>query len=562
MTIQMRVKNRLRRTAGAPRLAALLAAGALMAPIGPIGPIGLLAPITIAFAQDSGMPITVETTVGPEVGRAELRVEGDQIHLTLEEAVELALSRNLNLRTQRYSRQQASLGIQEATGIYDFNLLADLFTSKVENPAASNLDGADVQIQERSSLTVGGSQLVPTGGVFGVSIPNGRFETNSSFSLLNPSFDSGLDLSFTQPLMRGLGRAATEYGIEVARVSSDISQQQFVFEVISTIQNVENSYWNLVAARYALVVAEDSLKLADELHSNNKVRVDVGTLAPLELVQSEAQIATRQEAIIRARGVVGDAEDLLFFYLNVDQGEAWSKTIVPDTEAIIDHPQVDLAEAIRTALATRPEIITQQLRIQSATLDQTFLAQDAKPRLDLRATYGVSGLGGDVVIRNPDGSVASTIPGGWDDAFEQVTGADFPGWSVGLELGIPIQNRSARARKVIADLAVEAGKDSAKQLELRVTTEVRAAVRGLETSREQLESAKVSTRLGEKNLDAERKKYDNGLSTSYQILQVQDDLTAARYRQVAAVTGYRKSLVEYNRATGSLLASSNVTIAD
>jgi outer membrane protein len=550
MTIQMRVKNRLRRCTGLPWVLGLIAAGVATLPAAPL------------LAQDSGMPITVETTIGPEVGMAELRVEGDEIHLTLEEAVELALSRNLNLRTQRYFRQQASLGIQQASGIYDFNLLADLFTSNVENPAASNLDGADIQIQKRSSVTVGGSQLLPTGGVFGVSIPNGRFETNSSFSLLNPSFDSGLDLSFTQPLMRGLGRSATDYGIEVARVSSDISQQQFVFEVISTIQNVENSYWNLVAARYALVVAEDSLKLAEELHSNNRVRVDVGTLAPLELVQSEAQIATRQEAIIRARGVVGDAEDLLFFYLNVDQGEAWSKTILPDTEASIEHPQVDLQEAIRTALAARPEIVTQQLRIQSATLDQTFLAQDAKPRLDLRATYGLSGLGGDVVIRNPDGTVASTIPGGWDDAFEQVTGADFPGWSVGLELGIPIQNRAARARKAIADLAVEAGKDTAKQLELRVTTEVRAAVRGLETSREQLESAKVSTRLAEKNLDAERKKYDNGLSTAYQILQVQDDLTAARYRQVAAVTGYRKSIVEYNRATGSLLASSNVTIAD
>jgi outer membrane protein len=363
--------------------------------------------------------------------------------------------------------------------------------------------------------------------------------------------------------MRGFGRTATDYGIEVAKVSSDISQQQFVFEVISTIQNVENSYWNLVAARYALRVAEESLNLAEELHSNNKVRVDVGTLAPLELVQSEAQIATRQEAIIRARGVVGDAEDLLFFYLNIDQGEAWSKTIVPDTEAIIEHPQVDLAESISTALASRPEILTQQLRIQSATLDQAFLAQDAKPRLDLRATYGLSGLGGDVVIRNEDGSIASTIPGGWDDAFEQVTGGDFPGL-VGRRrarhsdpepLGRERARRSPTSRS-------RPGKDTAKQLELRVTTEVRAAVRGLETSREQLESAKVSTRLAEKNLDAERKKYDNGLSTAYQILQVQDDLTAARYRQVAAVTGYRKSIVEYNRATGSLLASSNVSIAE
>lgn len=170
MTIRMRVKNRARLTVGAPRklkaLLALCAAGVATLSGGMAAP---------AWAQDSGMPITVETKVIPEIGVAELRVKGDEIHLTLEEAVGLALSRNLNLRTQRYSREQARLGIEEATGIYDFNLLAAISTSSVENPAASNLDGADIQKQDRSLLTVGGSQLFPTGGVAGISIPNGRF---------------------------------------------------------------------------------------------------------------------------------------------------------------------------------------------------------------------------------------------------------------------------------------------------------------------------------------------------------------------------------------------------
>ncbi len=548
--IEMREQSRLRRAGGLPVLLALMSIGAFGAGGTP------------AVAQSPAQALEVRTAVGGEVGMANLRVQGDEIHLTLDEAVELALTRNLSLRAQRISREQARLGIDRAMGIYDFNLLAAVSTSKVESPSATNLDGAPVQNQERSGISLGGSQLFASGGVAAIDIQNGRFETNSSFSLLNPSFSSGLDLSYTQPLLRGFGRSATSYGIEVARVGSEISQQLFAAEVISTIQNVENAYWNLVAARYALTVAEESRTLADELHSNNKVRVDVGTLAPLELVQSEAQIAIREEDIIRARGVVGDAEDLLFFFLNIDQGEAWSKTIVPETEASIEHPQVDLGASIAAALAARTEILSQQLELKSLALDQGFLAQETRPRLDLKATYGLSGLGGDVVLRNPDGSVASTIPGGWNDAFDQVTGFDFPGWSVGLELGIPIQNRSAKARRLIADLAVEAGKLTASQLELRVTTEVRAAVRGLETSRQQLESAKVSTRLAEKNLDAERKKYDNGLSTAYQILQVQDDLTAARYRQVAAVTGYRKSLVEYYRATGGLLASTHVTIAN
>ncbi|MGE0639117.1 MAG: TolC family protein [Thermoanaerobaculia bacterium] len=506
--------------------------------------------------------IEVSTTVGQAPGPAQLRIEGGEIHLTIEEAIRLAIERNLAIRAQQYSRERARLGIDAASGIYDFNLNAGASFAKDESPAASNLDGAEVSKTERTNLYVGGSQLLPTGGVAGITFGNGKFETNSQFSLLNPQFTSGLDLSLTQPLLRGFGRSATEYGIEVANLNSDISRQQFEAQLTSLVQRVSNAYWNLVAARYELVVAEESLALAKELHENNQVRVDVGTLAPLELVSSEAGIATREEAIIRARGVIGDAEDLLFFFLNVDQGDAWSLSIVPDTEAKMDAVDVDLDESIRTALAARPETATQELQIRTLELDQAFLKQDARPRLDLKAGYGLNGLGGDVLIRDANGNVIGTASGGWSDALDQVTGWDFPGWSIGLEFGMPLPNRTAKARAAIAGLALEEGKLAQSELELRITTEVRAAVRGIETAREQLESAEVSRRLAEKNLDAERRKYDNGLSTNFQILQIEEDLTAARSRLVTATTGYRQSLVSYYQAIGKLLENSSITIAD
>ncbi|MEZ5313047.1 MAG: TolC family protein [Thermoanaerobaculia bacterium] len=450
-----------------------------------------------------------------------------------------------------------------ASGIYDFNLHRRCPVRWAMTPAASNPRRRRGQCKtERTNLYVGGSQLLPTGGVAGITFGNGKFETNSQFSLLNPQFTSGLDFSLTQPLLRGFGRSATEYGIEVANLNSDISRQQFEAQLTSLVQRVSNAYWNLVAARYELVVAEESLALAKELHDNNQVRVDVGTLAPLELVSSEAGIATREEAIIRARGVIGDAEDLLFFFLNIDQGDAWSLSIVPDTEAKMDAVEVDLDDSIRTALAARPETATQELQIRTLELDQAFLKQDARPRLDLKAGYGLNGLGGDVLIRDANGNVIGTASGGWSDALDQVTGWDFPGWSIGLEFGMPLPNRTAKARAAIAGLALEEGKLAQSELELRITTEVRAAVRGIETAREQLESAEVSRRLAEKNLDAERRKYDNGLSTNFQILQIEEDLTAARSRLVTATTGYRQSLVSYYQAIGKLLENSSITIAD
>lgn len=516
----------------------------------------------LSAAATAASPIEASTAIQPVPGAAALRIQDGEIRLTLDEAIRLAVERNLTVRTQTFARERARLGIDQAMGIYDFNLTAGVSTSEDESPSASNLDGAQIQKTESTSTSVGGTQLLPSGALASVNFPNRRFETNSSFSLLNPSFSSGLDLIFEQPLLRGFGRSATEYGIEVARVGSGISDAQFEVQLIGTVQRVSIAYWNLVAARSRLEVAEESLALAKELHENNRVRVEVGTLAPLELVASEAGIATREEEIIRARGAIGDAEDLLFYYLNVEQGEAWSRGIVPETEARIEEIALDLDQAIRSALTSRPELTSQQLAVRVRELDHAFARQEMKPRLDLRATYGLSGLGGDVLLRDQDGNLIGKSPGGWDDAFDQVTGFDFPGWSVGLELGIPIQNRTARARAAIANLALEEGKLATSELELVITTEVRAAVRGLETAREQLQSAEVSRRLAEKNLDAERKKYDNGLSTSFQILEVQEDLTSARERLVAALTGYRRSLVEYHRATGGLLESASITIVD
>lgn len=504
-----------------------------------------------------------EVTPAPQAAPAgsSLRIAGDEIRLTLAEAVEIALTRNIALRTERYARERARLGIDQAMGIYDFGLSASVSAAQDESPAASNLDGAEIQEQKRNGLTLGGSQLLPTGGVAGILWTNNRFETNSTFSLLNPSFSTGVDFTLTQPILQGFGRQATDYGIEVARVGDRISQELFTAQVIQTVQRVENAYWLLIAARDQLRVAEESLRLAQELHDNNRVRVEVGTLAPLELVSSEAQIATREEEIIRARGTIGDAEDLLFFLLNIEQGDAWSKTIIPETDPEIEQPEVTVEESIATALATRTEIAAQELELKALELDQAFYAQDLKPRLDLRATYGLNGLGGDVLLRDDQGNVIGTLPGGWDDAMDQVTGWDFPGWVVGLEFSVPLQNRSAKARKAIADVALEQGRLASEQLELQITTEVRAAVRNLETSRQQLESARVSLRLAERNLDAERKKFDNGLSTSFQVLEIQDDLSAAGSRVVAATTGYRRALVEYYRATGKLLERSGVRVA-
>lgn len=513
-------------------------------------------------AQPAETPVTVRSEPSEAAGSIALRVEDGTVHLTLEEVVALALERNLGLRVQRYSRAQARLGIQEAMGIYDLGLFGDASVTSDESPAASNLDGADVQKQDREQITLGLSQLLPTGGTAQVAFSNSKLETNSQFFTINPSYNSGLDFSISQPLLRNLGRDATEFGLRIAALDSDIAREGFVEQVVATIANAETAYWNLVAARFRLEVAEESRALARQLHENNRVRVDVGTLAPLELVASEAGIATREEEIIRARAAIGDAEDILRYLIDVDDTRAWTMPLVPDTAAETDYLEFDLEQALATALESRPELAREQLALRGREIQAAYYRSQTKPRLDLVARYGFNGVGGDVVVRDNEGNVISTLPGGWDDAFDQVTGADFPGWSVGVEFGMPLQNRTARARATSAELALEQGRVGLDQVRQAVESEVRIAARGLETGRQAIESARVSVRLAESNLDAEKKKYENGLSTSFQILQVEEELASARLRLVQAIIGYRQALVSYHRSIGKLLDAAGVTFAD
>lgn len=491
-----------------------------------------------------------------------LRVEGGRILLTREEVLALALERNLGLQTSRVDRAKGTLGVIQAQGIFDLGLSSQVSFLSDENPAASNLDGAQVQEQRRSSWSLGLSRLLPWGGTAAVQWSTFRLETNSRFALLNPSYSAGLDLTLSQPLLRGFGREATEASIEIAKVNDGLSRNRFELEVTALIQATENAYWALVGAKAQLTVAEQALALARELHQNNQVRVEVGTLAPLELVQSEAGIAARQEEILRARAAVLDAEDALRSLLDLPPGELWQLPIEPQSPVDWVTSTVPLEEALALAGKQRLELQAQEEAIRVFEIERRLREQETKPQLNLTVNYGWNGVGGKALVRNPDGTIAGVSPGGLEDAWEQIARADFPGWSIGFDFRYPLENRTGRARAALAALDVERAQSELNRLKVQVATEVRAALRGVETARQQIESARVSVALEEQNLEAEQKRFENGLSTSFQVLQVQERLTAARSRLVAAQTQYRRALVEYHRAVGDLLKASNVRILD
>ncbi len=506
-------------------------------------------------------PRMVVTTPNAELPQSHLPVADNALQLSLDDALTTALQRNLGLLVDRYDRRQFRLRIDEAIGIYDLGLNADVTQSSNSSPSTSLVTGAALLTTKTRRGTFSLDQLTPWGGAASVTTNFFRQESNSKDVPVNPIESGSFSLGVTQPLLRNFGRGATERGIRIARLNNNISRETFETQIAATLQSVENAYWDLVQARKNAEVADEGLRLAQDLHRMNQVRVQVGTLAPLELVQSEVGIATAQEQIITAQQTEQNAEDALRQLLHIEEGPLWDMPIVPTTSAETTHPDVDLKAAIGTAMSERPELRSQKLQVDLRALDAAYFRNQLMPRLDLTAGYGYNG-GNTLVTTDSNTGQLVPVAGDFSDVWHQVRSRDFNGWSVELVLGYPLQNRTARAEKAIADVNLEQGKAQLDQLEESIRTEVRTAVRAVKTAAQEIESTTASVGLAEKNLDAEHKRYENGLSTSFQVLLIQQDLTSARSRQVAAIAGYRRALAAYYLATGKLLDAEGVELDD
>lgn len=539
--------------------------------------------VVLLLPAVSTSPATAQVRVGStwitEPVAPDFDIAGEQLLLDLNEAIAIALRNNLGLLVQRYQRSQSLFRIDQEFGIYDLVLGVNTSVNSDSRPSASQLDGALVTENETIVANVELRQPISSGGAFSINFDNNRSSSNSRFSDINPSLRSSLTVAFNQPLLRNRGKRITERNLAVARLNSDISLEDLEVQVVDTVQRVANGYWALVEGLEQLKVAEESLALAEELHEMNRIQIEVGTLAPLELVQSEAGIATREEEIIRVQAQIEDAADELRRFLNLDETSFWDLEIVPTTSPEIARVVIDLEASLNWALDRRAEIDRQELQIASLVIDSEFLRNQRRPDLNLSVSYGRNALGGERTFCDRPGPPSisdlfepcpeeyvqvdsldylSTLGQFYDGILGQV----FEGWNVGLNLTKPLQNRSAKAQSRIAELALDQGRLELQDLMLTIRTEVRTAARGVETAGKQIDSARVSRELAEKNLDAAQKRYENGLWTSFQVLEIQEDLTAARSREVEAITGYRRALLAYFRAIGMLLDQKGIELVD
>lgn len=504
----------------------------------------------------------VETASGTQV-RGQRLAQGKELALSLREATLMALQHNINLEVARLNLAAASQGVLAASGVFDPFLRLDYTESSSESPATNQLVGAQVNKQDRRTFNLNLGALLPTGGQAGVSWTNSRNKTNSTFFFLNPSYSSGLTFSLSQPLLRSFGTDVNRARIEIARKNRKLSFLDFQRLVITTLQQVESAYWNLVYARENLKVKQQSLKLAQDLLEQTRIRVRVGTSAPIDIVQSEATVAAREQDIILAENGVQAAADRLKILLGFEDPLDFLAEIVPTDSLQTLAETVDFERSVQLALEQRPELKSRE--VQAAITEQNLLlARSALlPQLDLGINYGFVGVGGTFTQRDPrTGEVISVVPGNWDDALRQIKDTDYGQWSASLTFNYSLGNHQAKAQLAQRRFELAAARQALASQRQAVIAEVREAVRNLEASAKAINAAVKARELAEKNLEAELKKFENGMSTNFQVLKIQEDLAAAQVAELQARVAYRQSMVAYQVAVGTLLEAMGIELAD
>ncbi|MBD3870017.1 MAG: TolC family protein [Acidobacteria bacterium] len=487
--------------------------------------------------------------------------EGDVLKLDLIGAYQLALARNLNLHVGRYDIAIANANVRGSGGIFDPTLWANLDFNSNKTPTSTILEGANVVESDNMNFGLGVTQLLPSGTELGASWMSVRGETNSEFYFLNPRWDARLNLTLTQPLLNGFGTNATRAQIIIAENLRDQAAVGFEVEIIRLMADVELAYWELVATRQAIAVTVQSLELAERLLEETRQRVEVGTSAPIDMVQSEATVATRHQELIYANNAASNAEDNLKALLGFDLPHEWQVRVETTDSYNVDPFLPDLGESIETALHKRPAIIRQELEMERLNTNVKVAQNQALSRLDLTGSYGWGGVSGTSTITDDEGNPV-TIREGWGDAAGQVFDFDFPRWTVGLNFSVPMGNHRAKEQLAANRYYRDRSGAQLAALKQEITRQVRFAVRALEDGAAAIDAAVASRRLAVRNLEAEQTKFNNGLSTNFQVSEIQDALATAQFGEIRARVGYRKAIATYFHSTGTFLEAKHVEITD
>ncbi len=576
--------------------------------------------------------------------RLESLLRAGRIYLSLQDAVALALENNLDIAVQRYSpmiadaallRAQAGgllrgvpTAVQRATtsalaqvtggaagiggaggagggtaaaltgggetggtiivqtGTAVPNLDPVLFTqanfSHRTNPQTNSFTtGTNSLIIRNDVANFGIQKGFLTGGTISFGWNNSRVETNAGRSDFNPATSASFSLSIQQPLLRGFGLAVNNRNIRIAKNNRKVSDLAFRQQVITTVAAIVSAYWDLVSFNENVRVRQQTLALAEKLYEDNKKQVEIGTLAPIEVVRAEAEVASSRQALVQAETQLLQQETLLKNALSrtgVASPLIADARIVPTDRIYVppSDPVSPVQDLIETALKNRPDVAQIELQIENTKIGLKGSRNSLLPQLDVVADFRNNALVGQInklpipaipgtgigpQPRNP-AAVDPFFIGGYGKALSQLFARNFPDYGIGFQFTVPLRNRSAQADMILDQLTLRQQELRRQALLNQVRVDVRNALTALQQARAAYEAAVKARELQEQTLEAEQKKYALGASTIFFVIQAQRDLAQARSAEVAAASQYAKAKVQLEAATGRILEAYNISIEE
>jgi HAE1 family hydrophobic/amphiphilic exporter-1 len=474
---------------------------------------------------------------------------GTVLKLTRDEAIRMAVQNNPDLAVARFDPSIGDAQVAAARGAFGPTLTGGVLRNDQSQPP-TNLFAGDQGIQTNLwSSDVGVSQLLPWGGgSYTAGLTAARTSTDSLLTTLNPQLDAGLALGLSQPLLRDFRIDAPRAQLDVSQRNRDILNSRFRETSVNTSADAERSYWLLVSAVALVDVQQRSLDLALELERNNRARVDVGQSPPLDLVAARAEVAQRQENLIIARTAALQAEDnLRTLIIDPKRGDYWNVRIEPADRQPVVAALPDVDAAVRRALGERTDLEQARSAIQISETNVSLSKSQTLPDLRVQANYNPTGAGGTRLIR--EGGFPGTVVGSVDTSFGSVLGQvfsfDYPTWTLGLTFSYPLGNSTAEANLARARLERDQAAARLRSNEVVAVREVRQAALRLEQNRQRIETTKLGRELAEQRLDAEQRRYEVGMSTSFLVIQAQRDLAIARNNELQALLDYQLAVIAF-----------------
>lgn len=502
----------------------------------------LLCPAASASGQSMTLP--------PPGAVAEAQAPGGPVRqLSVNDAVQLALEQNLGLRVQRLEPEIADVGIAQIRASWVPVLNSSVSNNNSTSPVGSFLSGArDKLTDDTFRASVGASQLLPWGGNYSVAWNNSRAKSNSTFSSPNPAVGSNISFNFTQPLARNFKIDGTRQQFQLSKLTRETTDVSLRQSVLVLQRSVRHAYWNLAYATAALDVARQSLALAQESLKNNRARVEIGTMAPIDIVEAQAEVATREEGVIVAEAQVAQgADNLRTLVFDPSMPDFWNLRLDLTDKPTFQAQAVDVESAVRTALGKRTDLIQAKKSLEMSDVNIRYFQNQLLPDVSLQASYGLAGQGGTEIEFGggfpPVEMGRASI--GYGNVLSQMFRNQFPTWSVGVSFSYPLGLSTAEANLARARLQYSQSQIQLRDRELQISTQVREIARQVNTNLKRVQATGASRDLSQRRLEAEQKKFAAGMSTSFVVFQAQRDLAQAQASELNAILEYSKSLVDY-----------------